>query len=544
MRILALSFVVATGAFAQQASITSIVGTVTDPNGAAIPNASVQAVEDGTQQAYSATTNVEGFFSVQFVRIGTYTVTATTPGFGTVVHKNVLVQVNQVVRTNFELPVGQVTEKITVVATAPPIATDEASISEVISQKAVAEIPLNGRDVLREAALIPGVITGFKSRTGSTSSGGQDFIGAGAREVQNSISLDGVSIVSNLVSTTTLRPSVDAVAEFQVQTGTYSAQYGTWLGVHLNVVTKSGTNEFHGAAWEFLRNDALDARNFFASPTARKPPFHQNQFGGQLAGPVIIPKLYNGRNKTFFLVDYDGQRQKQSQASLDTVFPVAFRTGNLSAITAPIRNPLAVGGTFANNVIPASLLSPQAQKALAYMPAPHLPGLTNNYQAQAAVGNTSDQTLDRVDQNIADKTRLFFRLAYQNTSLLQGSSNPINGIDVPLFDRNYAAGYTRTISAHAVNDLRFGYEKNQYQSVNFFTGSNPDAGSALAFPVSPPVRTTRGFPAFPSPATRPSAARTWAAATGSGRAPPSNGPTCSTTRWARIASRRAVRSSA
>lgn len=496
MRIVLLYVVLAVCVFAQQASITSLVGTVTDPNGAAIPSASVQAVEDGTQQAYSATTNVEGFFAIQFVRIGTYTITATAPGFGTVVHKNVLVQVNQVVRTNFELPVGQVTEKITVVATAPPIATDEASLSEVISQKTVAEIPLNGRDVLREAALTPGVITGFKSRTGSTSSGGEDFIGAGAREVQNSISLDGVSIVSNLVSTTTLRPSVDAVAEFQVQTGTYSAQYGTWLGVHLNVVTKSGTNEFHGAAWEFLRNDALDARNFFASPTARKPPFHQNQFGGQLGGPVILPKLYNGRNKTFFLVDYDGQRQKQSQSSLDTVFPAAFRNGTLSALSSSIRNPLSSGEPFPNNVIPASLLSPQAQKALGYMPAPHLPGLTNNYLALAAVGNTTDQTLDRVDQNLADKTRLFFRLAYQNTSLLQGSSNPINGIDVPLFDRNYAAGYTRTISAHAVNDLRFGYGKNQYQSVNFFTGSSPDAGSALGIPGFTTGPNNPGIPSF------------------------------------------------
>jgi hypothetical protein len=219
------------------------------------------------------------------------------------------------------------------------------------------------------------VLTGMKSRTGANTSGGQDFIGAGAREVQNSISLDGVSIVSNLISTTTLRPPVDTVSEFQVQTGTYSAQYGTWLGVHLNVISKNGTNELHGAAWEFLRNNVLDARDFFTAPGIPQPPFRQNQFGAVLDGPVLIPKLYNGRNRTFFMVNYDGQRQTQSRAGLAAVFPTAFRSGNLSAISTPIRNPLAPGTTFLNNVIPPSLLSPQAQRALDYMPLPSLPGL-------------------------------------------------------------------------------------------------------------------------------------------------------------------------
>ena len=398
------------------------------------------------------------------------------------VRKGVLVQVNQVVRINLDLEVGQATEKVTVSAAPAPIATDEASISEVLSQKTVSDLPLNGRDVLRAAALTPGVITGLKSRTGMNTSGGQDFTGAGAREVQNSISLDGVSITSNLVSTTTLRPSVDAVSEFQIQTGTYSAQYGTWLGVHLNVITKNGTNELHGSAWEFLRNNVLDARDFFASPSISQPPFHQNQFGGELDGPVFIPKLYNGRNKTFFMADYEGQRQTQSQSSLTAVFPAAFRSGNLSAVTAPIRNPLAPGETFPNNVIPSNLLSPQAQRALAYMPLPGLPGLSNNYQARIPVGNNTDQTVNRVDQNLGDKARLMFRMAYQNTSLLQGSSNPYNGFNVPLTDRNYTLGYTQTFSPRAVNDFRFGAEWNQYQSQNFFTGTNPDAGTAIGIP--------------------------------------------------------------
>lgn len=482
MRTLLVLAVLNVCCFGQQASLTSIVGRVTDPSGAAIAGVSVKAVEDGTGQTYSGVTNVEGSYSFPFVRSGTYTITATSPGFVTLVRSGLLVQVNQVVRADLELAVGQLTEKVTVSGAAAPIATEEPSIAEVLDQKTIAEVPLNGRDVLRAAALTPGVITGMKSRTGSNTSGGQDFIGAGAREVQNSISLDGVSIVSNLVSTTTLRPSVDTVSEFQIQTGTYSAQYGTWLGVHLNVISKNGTNELHGAAWEFLRNSTLDARNFFAPPTISKPPFRQNQFGGRLDGPFIIPKVYNGRNRTFFMVNYEGQRQTQSQSALAAVFPAAFRNGDLSAIAAPIRNPLSPGTFFSNNMIPSTLLSPQAQRALAYMPQPTLAGLSNNYQAQIGLGNTTDQTMDRVDQNLGDKARLFFRLAYQNTSLLQGSSNPINGFNVPLYDRNYAWGYTHTISPRAVNDLRVGYEKNQYQSQNFFTSSNPAAGTALGIP--------------------------------------------------------------
>lgn len=482
MRVVLVCAFLGASCLAQQASLTSIVGRVTDPSGAAIPDVAVKAVEDGTRETYSGVTNTEGAYSFPFVRSGSYTITASAPGFVTFVRDRVLVEVNQVVRADIELPVGQLTEKVTVSGELAPIATEEPSISEVLNQKTLSDIPLNGRDVLRAAALTPGVLTGMKSRTGANTSGGQDFIGAGAREVQNSISLDGVSIVSNLISTTTLRPPVDTISEFQVQTGTYSAQYGTWLGVHLNVISKNGTNELHGAAWEFLRNNVLDARDFFTAPGIPQPPFRQNQFGAVLDGPVWIPKLYNGRNRTFFMVNYDGQRQTQSRAGLAAVFPTAFRSGNLSAVSTPIRNPLAPGTTFPNNVIPASLLSPQAQRALAYMPTPTLPGLGNNYQAQIGFGANSDQTLDRVDQNIGNKVRLFFRLAYQNTSLLQGSSNPINGFNVPLYDRNYAGGYTHTLSPRAVNDFRIGYEKNQYQSQNFFTGNNPDAGTALGIP--------------------------------------------------------------
>jgi hypothetical protein len=485
--------------FAQQASITSLVGTVTDSHSAVITNASVQAVGEGTGETYSGSTNEAGFYQFQFVRIGRYLITAAAPGFASVTRQGVLVEVNQVVRTDFALSPGQVNEKITVSAAAAPIATDDASVSEVLNTRAIADVPLNGRDTLRLAALTPGVIPGMKSRTAATAAGGEDFIGAGAREVQNSISLDGVSIVSNLITTTTLRPSVDAVEEFQIQTGTYTAQYGTMLGVHLNVITKSGTNVPHGAAWEFVRNNSFDARDFFASPAAAKPPYHQNQFGGELGGPVFIPKLYDGRNRTFFLMEYEGVRQNQIGATQAAVFPVPFRTGDLSSVkTTSIKDALGSGQPFPNNIIPASRLSPQAQKALAYMPLPNLSALSgNNYLASPAVGNTTNQTLDRVDQNIGDKTRLFFRFAWQSASLLQGVSNPNNGFSVPLSDRNYAFGYTQTLSPRAVNDFRFGYEDSLYQSINFFSSAAlAGAGAALGIPGFTSDLTNPGLPEF------------------------------------------------
>src|SRR5258707_10003279 len=154
------------------------------------------------------------------------------------------------------------------------------------------------------ATTTPGVLPGTKGTQGVPP--GQDFIGAGTREIQNSMSLDGISIMNNLVTTTPTRPMVETVQEVEVQTGTYSAQYGAYMGVHINMVTKGGTNRLHGNVVEFLRNEQLDARNFFtlptpANPAAKKPPLRQNQFGFELDGPVVLPKIYNGRDKTFFI---------------------------------------------------------------------------------------------------------------------------------------------------------------------------------------------------------------------------------------------------
>ena len=240
-------------AFAQLANTTSLVGDVIDAAGAAVPGATVTAVNAATGDTYASTTGQDGSYRIEFLKIGTYTLTVKHEGFSTMATKGVAVDMNQTVRTDFTLKIGAVTDKVEVIASNPPISTDEASIRETISAQAMGELPLNGRDALQLAITTPGVIQGLKGANGTPP--GEDFIGAGTREIQNSISLDGISIVNNLITTAPFHPSVDAVQELEVQTGTYSAQYGAYMGVHLNVVTKSGTNTPHGAVYEFLRND-------------------------------------------------------------------------------------------------------------------------------------------------------------------------------------------------------------------------------------------------------------------------------------------------
>ncbi len=470
----------AAGLQAQLASTTSLVGNVTDSAGAAIAGASVNAVNTGTLENYTATTNGEGYYNIQFVKIGPYKITVTQPGFESFTKSGIHVETNQIVRTDFAMQIGQVTQTMTVTSEAPPIATDEASLSQIINSQQTVDLPLNGRDVLQLAVITPGVLPGLKAAAGNPG-GGEDFIAAGTREIQNSISLDGVSLMNNLITTTTFRPSVDAVQETQIETGTYQAQYGGYLGLQMNVVTKSGTNQLHGALFEFARNDYFDARGYFEKPTAPQAPFHQNQFGFELGGPVVIPKLYNGRDKTFFMVDYEGLRESQVLAQEDTVLTPLMRQGNFSEYPKSIS--LAGYGVFPGNIVPQSLIAPQAVKALQYMPLPNQPGIANNYLASVLNTNTTNQTLDRLDQSFGEKTRLFFRYAWENTTLQNGNTNPYNGYNQPVQDRNFAIGYTQVLTPNLVNDMRFGEQYTTINSINFFnTPALANAGTALGIP--------------------------------------------------------------
>lgn len=468
----------AASAFAQLTSTTFLVGTVTDNTGASMAGVQITAVNTGTRETYTATTNAEGYYNIEFVKIGTYRVTAKQQGFATVTVDGVVVETNRTARADLTLKVGDVTETLEVTATTPPISTDDASIKETINQKSVAELPLSGRNALQLAITTPTVIQGLKDPSGTPP--GEGYIAAGTREIQNSVSLDGISIMNNLITTTPYHPSVDAIQELEVQTGTYSAQYGAYMGAHLNLVSKGGGNIVHGAVFEFLRNDKLDSRNYFAAYGKPKPPLRQNQFGFELDGPVYIPKLYDGRNKTFFMADYEGLRRVSQLSSQTNVFPAAYRTGDFSALSTPLKDPLN-GGFFPGNIIPSSRLSPQAQKLLSYMPLPNTSG-ANNYANNYPSNDNFNQTIDRLDQSIGN-ARLFFRYAWQNENLFSGNIIPSSSTTIPVQTRNWVVGWTQTLGASMVNDLRVGRQRLTTNSLNYwYVNGLTSAGADLGIP--------------------------------------------------------------
>lgn len=471
---------------AQLATTTSLVGTITDSSGNIIPNAKVTAIETGTSDRYSGFTNGQGYYSLEFVRVGKYNVTAENPGFQKITKTGIIVEINQTVRTDFTLAVGTITDSVTVEALTTAIKTDDASISEIMSTRSIAELPLNGRDPLQLARMTAGVLPGIKSSATGVPPG-EDFNGAGTREIQNSMSLDGISIMNNLITITATRPMVEAIQEVEIQTGTYTAQYGSYMGVHINMVAKAGTNEFHGALVEFVRNQVLDARNFFtlptpANPLAKKPPLRQNQFGFELDGPVIIPKLYNGRNKTFFMASYEGLRLVQQATQLSTGLPAAFFAGDFSAIpaTVSIKDPLNGNALFAGKIIPSSRIAPIIGKLQQYYPATNLPGISSNYSVPVPTKIGTDQTVDRIDQNIGDRVRLYVRALYQNENVFAGNAIPVNASTVPVLTSNYTFGYTHTLTPHLVNDFRVGRNRLDTNNLNYFTVNGlKTAGSDL-----------------------------------------------------------------
>jgi hypothetical protein len=480
----------AIAAHAQLATTTSLVGTVTDSSGKGIPGAKVVATETRTLTKYDTSTNDQGHYTIEFVRVGVYSVAVEQAGFEKVTKTGIVVDIDQTVRTDILLPVGAVSQSVTVEAAVSAIKTDDAAVSEILGTRNVAELPLNGRDAMGLAATTPGVLQGTKSSQTGTPPG-EDFNGAGTREIQNEMSLDGISIMNNLITTTPVQPMIEAVQEVEIQTGTYSAQYGSYLGVHINMITKSGTNQVHGSLLEFLTNQVLDARTFFtlptpANPNAAKPPLRQNQFGAEFDGPVWIPKLYHGKDKTFFMASYGGYRLVQSATSLSTEMPAVFFTGNFSGVPATsitggaIKDPLNGNTPFAGNIIPSSRISPIALALQQYYPAPDLGGLASNYSVPVPTTISTNQTVDRIDQNIGDKMRFYARADYQHEAVFGGNAIPTNAATTPVTDSNYTVGYTHTLTPNLVNDLRVGRNFFSTATLNpFSVNKQANAGTNL-----------------------------------------------------------------
>ena len=307
-----------------QVDTGTILGTVTDPSGAVLGGATVTLTNEGTGASLSTTVGEDGGYKFTPVRIGSYKITATSQGFQTTERKNVVVNVGASVVANFELKPGQVTETVEVTTTTPVLETQDASVGQVVNTRNVNNLPLNGRNFTFLAQLAAGVNSPQADTRGNAASGA--FSANGLRPAQNNYLLDGIDNNSDTVdflngTNFVVLPPVDAIQEFKVQTSDFSAEYGRSGAAVLNATIKSGTNSFHGAGWEFFRNDVLDAADYFENAgNIKKGELRQNQFGVSIGGPVI-------KNKVFFFGDYEGLRRLQGTILSGSVPTLAERNG-------------------------------------------------------------------------------------------------------------------------------------------------------------------------------------------------------------------------
>lgn len=488
-------------ALAQVATSTTLVGTVTDSTSAVVPNAAVVAIHDSTKVAYKGLTNRTGNYTLPYVNVGTYTISVEAPGFQRAVRKGVVVEMNQTVRADFQLAVGALSSEVTVAAESAPIATDDAAIVQTTGAKAIASLPVAGHDTLKLALTSAGVTQAGDVTVGDPP--GESFAGPGTRGVQNDVTLDGVTIMNTLHATTDFRVSPDAIEEVSIQTSTFSAQYGNYLGVHINAVAKSGGNDLHGAFRESVENDILNAHGRFDNPGTPKNPLRQNQFGAELDGPVYIPKLLNGRNrKTFFMFAYQGRRQYSKTAGISTVLTPAERQGDFSALlnaAKPVKlsdpvDPSCIVG----NVIQKACINPHSLELLNFMaPPPNLPGLTNNLNVNNSNGNKWDQYMTRIDEAVNEKARVFFRYAYQKANAYNGAPFVPDSNYTPSNQNNFVGGYTQVFTASLVNQFQIGRNDYRENSANgYFVNSS--LTSQLAVLTIPGYTNPAGNPGDPT----------------------------------------------
>ncbi|MCC6343844.1 MAG: TonB-dependent receptor [Bryobacterales bacterium] len=465
-----------------------ISGEVRDQSGAGIPGVQVTATNTETNVSRNTVTNDAGVYSFPAMVPGSYNVRAEKAGFKSVTRTSIQLQVQQSARLDIEMPIGQVSESVEVSASAALLSTENATVGTVVETKRIVELPLNGRNYLQLVSLAPNVSYGFggagqaDARQGGERAAQNISVG-GARSEFNNFTLDGVDNTDPNFNTYIIQPSIDALQEFKVQTGVYPAEFGR-EGTQINVSTKPGTNSYHGTLYEFLRNDALDANNYsFTSVRTTKYPFKWNQYGGTFGGPVLIPKLFNGKNKLFFMGNYESFRQRQSSQALYNLPSSAMRNGDFSemlargiAIYDPATRVTGADGKisatqFAGNLIPANRIDPISKKFLDFYPAPNLPNSTliRNFQQSQAAPRNKDQFILRMDFNESANSQWAGRYSWGDENLLNEGLK-LNGFKVLTNVEQYMGSNTRVLSPSMVNEFRFGYSR-------FFNS----AGRELAF---------------------------------------------------------------
>src|SRR6201993_794326 len=378
-----------------QSTNASLTGRVTDPTRAVIAEAKVIVINTGTGVRYEGITNQTGSYYVTDLPPGGYRIEVEKIGFKAVIKSDLTLHVQDALEVNFEMVLGSALESVMVEGETPLLDTESSTMGTVVEQRKANELPLNGRNVFNLIELAPSVVPQGSS-TGTPV--GVNPFGWGNYQVNGSFGnqsaeyLDGQPLNIGYINLPVVIPTQDSIQEFKVQTSNLGADWGKFSGGVINLSTKSGSNGLHGEAYEYLRNKVLDANDFFLNKAGQdRPPFTQNQFGANAGGPLIIPKLYNGRDKTFWFFSWEGFRLRTGTAFTTTVPTAAEVAGNFSAITTPVMDPC--GGTvttavacpgytgpatqFPGNVIPTSRLNPTSLALLKYFPAANTAGTLN-----------------------------------------------------------------------------------------------------------------------------------------------------------------------
>jgi hypothetical protein len=489
-----------------QASYGTVVGTVTDSTGADISGATVTLTNDGTNAVQTTKAGSGGTYSFINLNPGTYTVKVTDTGFSSATHNQVDVTVGGSTRVDVALAVGDVSESVTVSASAATqLQTDSASLGGVVEGRQVQESPLNGRNVNNLLDFIPGVVPGGGTSGNTMANGGSGSFQAGAQTQaiaygnyqigggfsgQSLFFIDGVesNVPENNVNS--LVPTQDAVQEFRVSTNNVSAEFGGFAGGVIQISTKSGTNKFHGSAYEYFRNTVLDANDYFSNHAGlARPPLHQNQFGGDLGGPLLKDKL-------FFFFSFERETLTSGSITTYTLPTTAELGGDFSALGTNIYSP-TTGQQYANNVIPANQIDPTALKILNLeSPAPNRAGLANNFVATAPIVGAQNQYNARVDYNLGTKDSIFARYTFWNPH--NGDSDPLgNGTGAgPTGNTTTEAvvGDNHVINNTTIADLRLSWLENYNFQVPLSNGFDQGSiGPAYAGLQSQQVNNNQGL---------------------------------------------------
>jgi Carboxypeptidase regulatory-like domain/TonB dependent receptor len=419
---------------AQVNATATFTGQVTDQTGAAVVGATVKITSQETGVVITRQTSGDGNYTVPLLKAGTYSIEVTASGFAPNTRKNITLQIQQVGQEDFKLQVGGVDQQVTVEGGAPLLNTESTELGNVINRDSTEQLPLNGRNFSQLGLLVPGTAPGpiggirTQGNGNETQRAGAEIVANGSRGSFNLFMIDGLDDRDQSVGTVKVFPNLESIEEFKVQIGNYDAEFASG-GAVVNVITRSGSNQIHGSAFEFLRNKDLNSRQFF---DATEPPFQQNQFGFSVGGPIK-------KNKLFFFGDYQGLRIHTSSTSILTEPTAALRVGNFSGYPATIYNPTTYNSAtntrtpYAGNQIPLTQLDPIAQNLLAIFPLPNLPGTSNNFRVNNLAAQNQDQYDVRGDYVLSEKDSMFARvthggatIGFPNTPvLINGQINPL-----------------------------------------------------------------------------------------------------------------------